>query len=150
MPGYKSRKNLKKSKKSKTGGRRRKHTVKKVRRGRKVMRGGGDIVTFDELETKLTEKGAMDPFLRLFSVGDFGEFKEYVDNAYKVKVNEDDVEYEEDKINIKKIIDDYFSEISNTLDENANLLEIKRPALNKLTEEEKTLLKTTLQELQQS
>jgi hypothetical protein len=38
MPGYKSRKKLK------TGGRRRKHrkhTVKKVRRGRKVMKGGG-------------------------------------------------------------------------------------------------------------
>ena len=154
MPGYKSRKNLKKSKKSTTGGRRRKHTVKKVRRGGKVMRGGGEIVTFDELEKKLIEKGAMDPFLRLFSVGDFGEFKEYVDNEYKVKVNddEDDVQYEEDKINIKKIIDDYFSDISDTLDENAkNLLELKRPALNNLTDEkEKTLLKTTLQELQQS
>jgi len=46
MPGYKSRKNLKKSKKSKTGGRRRKHTVKKVRRGRKVMRGGEEEFKF--------------------------------------------------------------------------------------------------------
>jgi hypothetical protein len=149
MPGYKSRKNLKKSKKSTTGGRRRKHTVKKVRRGRKVMRGGGEIVTFDELEKKLIEKGAMDPFLRLFSVGDFGEFKEYVDNEYKVKVN-DDVQYEEDKINIKKIIDDYFSDIS-ALDENAkNLLELKRLAFNEISESDELLLEQTLQDLQKS
>ncbi len=93
----------------------------------------------------------MEPFLRLFSVGDFGEFKEYVDNAYKVKVNEDDVEYEEDKINIKKIIDDYFSEISDTLDENAkNLLESKRLAFNNISESDELLLEQTLQELQQS
>ena len=109
MPGYKSRKNLRKSKnKSKTGGRRRKYTVKKVRRGRKVMRGGGDIVMFDKLETKLTENNAMEPFLRLFSVGDFDEFKTYVGDDYKV---EDD-----DKINITKFIDDYFSD-TNGLDD---------------------------------
>ena len=45
MPGYKSKtqskKNLKSSNKAKNGGRRRKQTMKKVRRGRKVMRGGG-------------------------------------------------------------------------------------------------------------
>ena len=44
MPGYKSKtqskKNLKSSNKAKNGGRRRKQTMKKVRRGRKVMRGG--------------------------------------------------------------------------------------------------------------
>ena len=145
MPGYKSRKNLRKSKnKSKTGGRRRKYTVKKVRRGRKVMRGGGDIVTFDDLEKKLTEKkenNAMGPFLRLFSVGDFGEFKQDVWDEYKV---EDD-----DKINIKKIIDDYFSDIG-ALDENAKNLELKRLALNNITEDEEALLKTTLEELQKS
>ncbi len=152
MPGYKSRKNLKKSKKSKTGGRRRKHTVKKVRRGRKVMRGGGDIVTFDDLEKKLNEKGAMEPFLRLLGFGDFNEFKNHGYDEYRVKVNddEDDVEYEEDKINIKKIIDDYFSEISDTLDDKTvNILELKRRAFHNISESYE-LLKTTLQELQQS
>ncbi len=98
---------------------------------------------FDKLETKLTENNAMEPFLKLFSAGDFGEFKTYVGDDYKVEDDDDD------KINITKIIDDYFSEIS-ALDENAKLLESKRLALNKLTEKEKTLLKTTLEELQQS
>lgn len=55
MPGYKSKtqskKNLKSSNKAKTGGRRRKQTMKKVRRGRKVMRGG---VT--QYVTKLSNK----------------------------------------------------------------------------------------------
>ena len=142
MPGYKSRKNLRKSKKkSTTGGRRRKYTVKKVRRGRKVMRGGGDIVTFDDLEKKLTEKNAMKPFLQLLNCGStFEYFKQDVWDEYKV----------DDKINIKKIIDDYFSEISDTLDENAKyLLELKRLALNKIKSDEE-LLKTTLEELQKS
>lgn len=45
MPEYKSRKSqsykkLKNSKNSKSGGRRRKHTMRKYRRGKKVMRGG--------------------------------------------------------------------------------------------------------------
>ena len=50
MPGYKSKthskKNLKSSNKAKNGGRRRKQTMKKVRRGRKVMRGGGLTKTY--------------------------------------------------------------------------------------------------------
>jgi hypothetical protein len=150
MPGYKSRKNLRKSKnKSKTGGRRRKYTVKKVRRGRKVMRGGGDIVTFDDLETKLNEKGAMEPFLKLLQCGStFEYFKQDVWDEYKVKKN--DVEYEEDKINIKKIIDDYFSEISNTLDDKTvNILKLKRLAFNNISESDELLLEQTLQELQE-
>jgi hypothetical protein len=152
MPGYKSRKNLKKSKKSKTGGRRRKHTVKKVRRGRKVMRGGGDIVTFDELKKKLTDNNVMKPFLKLLKCGStFEYFKQDVWDEYKVKVNEDDVEYEEDKINIKKIIDDYFSEISDTLDdETVNILKLKRRAFNNISESDELLLEQTLQELQKS
>ncbi len=45
MPEYKSRKSQsykksKNSKNSKSGGRRRKHTMRKYRRGKKVMRGG--------------------------------------------------------------------------------------------------------------
>ena len=55
MPGYKSKthskKNLKSSNKAKNGGRRRKQTMKKVRRGRKVMRGGDPMpkLTLDEI-----------------------------------------------------------------------------------------------------
>jgi hypothetical protein len=142
MPGYKSRKHLRKSKKkSKTGGRRRKYTVKKVRRGRKVMRGGGDIVTFDELEKKLNETTPMKPFLRLLNCGStFKYFKEDVWDEYKV----------DDKINIKKIIDDYFSDISN-LDENAKKpLNLKRLAFQRISDLDAELLEKTLQELQQS
>jgi hypothetical protein len=42
MPSYnsKSQKRSKNSKNSKSGGRRRKHTMRKYRRGKKVMRGG--------------------------------------------------------------------------------------------------------------
>jgi len=97
----------------------------------------------------------MEPFLKLLQCGStFEYFKQDVWDVYKVKVNDDeddDVQYEDDKINIKKIIDDYFSEISDTLDDKKiKILELKRLALNKLTEEEKTLLKTTLQDLQKS
>ena len=72
MPGYKSRKNLRKSKKkSKTGGRRRKNTVKKVRRGRKVMRGGepSPKLTLGEIFALLGEKDpdALETFKTLFS-----------------------------------------------------------------------------------
>lgn len=143
MPGYKSRKNLRKSKnKSKTGGRRRKYTVKKVRRGRKVMRGGGDIVTFDDLEKKLTDKNAMKPFLKLLQCGStFKYFKQDVWDEYKV---------EDDKINITKIIDDYFSDISN-LDENAKKpLNLKRLAFQRISDLDAELLEKTLEELQQS
>jgi hypothetical protein len=120
-----------------------------VRRGRKVMRGGGDIVTFDDLETKLNEKGAMEPFLKLLQCGStFEYFKQDVWDEYKVKKN--DVEYEEDKINIKKIIDDYFSEISNTLDDKTvNILKLKRLAFNNISESDELLLEQTLQELQE-
>ena len=74
MSGYKSRKNLRKSKKkSKTGGRRRKYTVKKVRRrkSRKVMRGGepSPKLTLGEIFALLGEKNpeALDTFKTLFS-----------------------------------------------------------------------------------
>jgi hypothetical protein len=125
------------------------------------MRGGGDIVTFDDLETKLNEKGAMEPFLKLLQCGStFEYFKQDVWDVYKVKKvkendeneenEENDVEYEEDKINIKKIIDDYFSDIS-ALDKNAkNLLELKRLAFNEISESDELLLEQTLQELQKS
>ena len=59
MPGYKSKtqskKNLKSSNTAKNGGRRRKHTMRKVRRGRKVMRGGSTpyVSTLSSKSTKL-------------------------------------------------------------------------------------------------
>jgi hypothetical protein len=116
------------------------------------MRGGGDIVTFDELKKKLTDNNVMKPFLKLLKCGStFEYFKQDVWDEYKVKVNEDDVEYEEDKINIKKIIDDYFSEISDTLDdETVNILKLKRRAFNNISESDELLLEQTLQELQKS
>ncbi len=102
----------------------------------------------------------MEPFLKLLNCGStFKYFKEDVWNEYKVKkvkVNEneenddedDEDEYEDDKINIKQIIDDYFSKISDNLDENTKkLLKLKRLGLNEITEDEEKLLKTTLQEL---
>lgn len=75
MPGYKSKthskKNLKISNKAKNGGRRRKQTMKKVRRGRKVMRGGepSPKLTLDEIFVLLGEKDpeALETFKTLFS-----------------------------------------------------------------------------------
>jgi len=55
---------------SKNGGRRRKNTMRKLRRGRKsrkVIRGGGNIVTYDQLKQKLEEKGATNAFLQAMS-----------------------------------------------------------------------------------
>jgi hypothetical protein len=54
MPDFhKSYKKSKNSKNSKSGGRRRKHTMRKYRRGKKVMRGGAYINSSDGLNIKL-------------------------------------------------------------------------------------------------
>ena len=55
MPNYnsKSYKKSKNSKNSKSGGRRRKHTMRKYRRGRKVMRGGENLITYGELADRM-------------------------------------------------------------------------------------------------
>lgn len=51
MPDFrKSYKKSKNSKNSKSGGRRRKHTMRKYRRGKKVMRGGAKITSPADLE----------------------------------------------------------------------------------------------------
>ncbi len=68
MPEYKSRKSQsykksKNSKNSKSGGRRRKHTMRKYRRGKKVMRGGAKI-TYGELANKMGVFG--DEFNKIF------------------------------------------------------------------------------------
>ena len=59
MPNYnsKSYKKSKNSKNSKSGGRRRKHTMRKYRRGKKVMRGGAEI-TYRELADKMGPFGS--------------------------------------------------------------------------------------------
>lgn len=59
MPSYnsKSQKRSKNSKNSKSGGRRRKHTMRKYRRGKKVMRGGENVMTYGELANKMGDFG---------------------------------------------------------------------------------------------
>lgn len=102
MPSYKQSKSQKRSQsQSKNGGRRRKHTMRKLRRGkksRKVMRGGGDIVTYDQLEQKLKEKGATKLFLKAMSRpadDDFDTFKNDIMTRTKDATN----------INLSKIKD---------------------------------------------
>ena len=95
MP-YKSYKKSKNSKNSKSGGRRRKHTMRKYRRGKKVMRGGGGEYIFTNKE--LTDaynsfvqgqgKNALDQlrtnvFPTLFTLTDVGQ-KTSIDRTYKV------------------------------------------------------------------
>ena len=81
MPSYKSKSQKRSSQsRSKNGGRRRKNTMRKLRRGRKsrkVMRGGGNIVTYDRLQQKLDEKGATKSFLLAMGKtdNDFDKFK---------------------------------------------------------------------------
>ena len=60
MPNYnsKSYKKSKNSKNSKSGGRRRKHTMRKYRRGKKVMRGGENLITYGELADKMGPFGS--------------------------------------------------------------------------------------------
>ena len=100
MPGYKSKtqskKNLKSSNKAKNGGRRRKQTMKKVRRGRKVMRGGAKDFSSDQLAKQLNIDGAMIPFLtRYFKVQDvvmdypgFDDFEKHYNERFNQNKSE--------------------------------------------------------------
>jgi hypothetical protein len=104
MPGYKSKtqsktqskKNLKSSNKAKNGGRRRKQTMKKVRRGRKVMRGGADTVRYDLLKTTLENDKAMESFLKTMAISSWDEFQRVGDGS--------------EIVNIKKIYDTFFKD----------------------------------------
>ena len=68
MPEYKSRKSqsYKKSKNSKNGGRRRKHTMRKYRRGKKVMRGGAKEISAENLARQLNSDEVMTQFLEIY------------------------------------------------------------------------------------
>ncbi len=73
MPSYKQSKSQKRSQsQSKNGGRRRKHTVRKLRRGkksRKVMRGGSTKISYERFKQLLTDNsGTMEEFLRRYNM----------------------------------------------------------------------------------
>ena len=96
MPNY-SRKSQS-YKKSKNGGRRRKHTMRKLRRGkksRKVMRGGqGKEISSKQLEDQLNRDGVMTQFLKRYfkvqEVKDIGDFPGFDDfqNHYNIRYNQ--------------------------------------------------------------
>ena len=90
MPGYKSKtqskKNLKSSNKAKNGGRRRKQTMKKVRRGRKVMRGGVTpyVATLSNKSNKLYNILLLDD--RITNVGQLEQLIIYNSEKYNDSV----------------------------------------------------------------
>ena len=90
MPGYKSKtqskKILKSSNKAKNGGRRRKQTMKKVRRGRKVMRGGSTpyVATLSSKSDKLYNILLLDD--RITNVGQLEQLIIYNSGKYNDSV----------------------------------------------------------------
>ena len=94
MQSYSSKSQKRSQSKSKNGGRRKKRTLKNVRRrkSRKVMR-GGHMVTYEELEQTLDKMNAKNAFLRAMgrNDNDFDAFKTETmtktENANEVELN---------------------------------------------------------------
>jgi hypothetical protein len=60
--------------------------MKKYRRGRKVMRGGADTVTYNKLNEQLIQDGALDQFLQTMRKQSFEQFKRVGDGAESVDI----------------------------------------------------------------
>ncbi len=92
MPDYKKSKSQKRSQsQSKNGGRRRKHTMRKLRRGkksRKVMRGGGLFEYVDLKKIFDTDETQMNNLLKVYDVNSFDKFKtKYQDGIPSEQLN---------------------------------------------------------------
>ncbi len=119
MPIYNKSKSQKRSSQSqsKNGGRRRKNTMRKLRRGRKsrkVIRGGGNIVTYDQLKQKLEEKGATNAFLQAMSRTD-NDIDSFITETMMNTKNADTI----DLSRIRKVINTkpLYSSAVNAIDE---------------------------------
>ena len=82
MPSYKRSKSQKKnggsrSRSAKRGGKRATKSSRGGQRAKKnvMQRGGGDVVTYDELQARLNEDNAMGEFLYVMHFSSFDEFK---------------------------------------------------------------------------
>jgi hypothetical protein len=105
MPSYKNSKSQ-----SKNGGRRKKQTKRKLRRGkksRKVMRGGAEIITSDELSSQLNSDGVMTEFLKRYfkvqGVTDkqypgFNEFEKHYNDRFNQGNNDKFGKFDSDEL----------------------------------------------------